>query len=181
MLLLNFYRLVGASVLCSSPGVSVTYYNGKKAAITTDKNITTAALLYPAEKGSHFSPCIDRIAKKGSTSGVVFGTGDTPVAYEDYCLAGEIIDYSSFNETHISTVTAITGGVRVETTFTLTNITESEITIREMGLVACTWQMTLADYNQTLVERTVLNTPVTIAPGSIAQITYAVEWIFPTG
>ena len=113
-------------------------------------------------------------ADKASSYGVSFGTGTTPATASDYCLE------SILGTTQISTsVPSTVSYSRVDTyeeysvTFGVTNKTADAITISEVGL-------TIYDSNKpyayVLIDRTVLDTPITIPAGQSKQITYTIRF-----
>ena len=113
-------------------------------------------------------------ANTASSYGLSFGTGTTPATASDYCLE------SILGTTQISaSVPSTVSYSRVDTyeeysvTFGVTNKTGDAITISEAGL---TIYDTNNPYPYVLVDRTVLDTPVTIPAGQSKQITYTIRF-----
>lgn len=111
-------------------------------------------------------------------SGVLLGTGTTPVTENDYCLSGNIIS----NYTYIANVayeSANEAGGTLTAVYTITNTGSSSFTVGEIGLFA---QPTGGKTTATamLVERTVLTEPLTLAPNEIGQIEYKITMVAPT-
>ena len=113
-------------------------------------------------------------AAKISTAGVSFGTGTTPATASDYCLE------SILGTTQISaSVPSTVSYSRVDTyeeysvTFGVTNETADAITISEVGLPIYSNN---SPYPYVLVDRTVLDTPITIPAGQSKQITYTIRF-----
>ena len=113
-------------------------------------------------------------ANKASSYGVSFGTGTTPATASDYCLE------SILGTTQISaSVPSTVSYSRVDTyeeysvTFGVTNKTADAITISEVGL---TIYCSNSPYPYVLVDRTVLDTPITIPAGQSKQITYTIRF-----
>ena len=105
-------------------------------------------------------------------SGVSFGIGTTPANATDYKLE------NSLPSTQISvSVPSAVSFSRENTydeysvTFGVTNITTATITISEVGLIAAPQTA-----YPVLVDRTVLDTPVTIPAGQSKQITYTIRF-----
>lgn len=109
-----------------------------------------------------------------SGTGVVIGSGSTPPTTNDYCM-----------ENQITTVTGTVGLTKsigdnqdyasITALLTITNTGSEDITINEIGLqIKTTGNWTY------LVERTVLDAPVTIASGGVGQITYSIRMNYPT-
>ena len=100
-----------------------------------------------------------------SGNGVIFGDGDTPANIDDYKLSGNLITTLSGNG--LISCEYVDDKCIATRIFTLTNTGSEDVTIREVA--------TLAGFNyQTIIERTVLDNPVTIPAGGIGQVTYTV-------
>ena len=113
--------------------------------------------------------------KTGAT-GVSFGTGTTPATVSDYWLE------SILTSSQISVVTpSAVSFSRLDTydeysvTFGVTNITSNDITISEVGLTAMP-ASSGSSMCYALVDRTLLDTPVTIPAGQSKQITYTIRF-----
>ena len=111
-----------------------------------------------------------------STSGVSFGTGTTPATASDYVIE------SILNNTQISVSTpSAVSFSRADTydeysvTFGITNKTAEAITISEVCLTACP-NTNGTPYTYALVDRTVLDAPITIPAGQSKQITYTIRF-----
>lgn len=116
-----------------------------------------------------------------SLGGVVFGTGTTAPALDDYCLSGDLITTFAYTVASF-TVDADDTGVTITALYTLTNTGDDAFTIGEVGLIASTYDNSnykSANY-KCLLERTVLDTPVTIAAGGVGQVTYTLKMNYPT-
>ena len=105
--------------------------------------------------------------------GVIFGDGTTKPTVDDYKLAGNVI--SDFVSTHTITMNsdASTGTTSITKTYTITNTGTSAITIAEVALIDSfkngSW------YQPFIIDRTVLDNPVTIAPGEVGQVVYTLS------
>ena len=113
-------------------------------------------------------------ANTASSYGVSFGTGTTPATASDYCLE------SILGTTQISTsVPSTVSYSRVDTyeeysvTFGVTNKTADAITISEVGLTIYTDN---SPYVYVLIDRTVLDTRITIPAVQSKQITYTIRF-----
>ena len=107
--------------------------------------------------------------------GVMFGDGTTPVTLDDYKLSGNII-------TTISSSVSLSWdsddeGCSGTALYTLTNSGDSAITISEVGLFSGVFSNNNMNY---MLERTVLDEPVTIEAGAIGQVTYTIRLNYPT-
>lgn len=110
--------------------------------------------------------------------GVMFGDGDTPATKDDIKLAGSLI-------TTISSSVSITSsnddtGSTCTGVFTVTNTGSAEITIREVVMYGRCPRNTTGGAYPCVIERTVLDTPVTIPAGGIGQVTYTIRMNYPT-
>lgn len=129
---------------------------------------------------SYGSPNIKNIMQTRQTSytagaGVVFGTGDTAPTMEDVKLAGSLV--TTFTSSYSQATGTDEQGPYVRTLYTLTNTGSAAVTIKEIGLLAQVASSTYA-----LVERTVLDKPVTIAGSKgVGQIEYIVHYDAPKG
>lgn len=130
---------------------------------------------------SVYHPAMNRVnTSYNSYGGVIFGTGTTSPTRDDYCLSGDII--TTISTSSIGGFTKDDDGLTGEYTYTVTNTGSSDITIGEIGLITSTYSntsYTAAEY-KFLVERTVLETPITIPAGGVGQITYTIRMNFPT-
>ena len=114
-------------------------------------------------------------ALTGNYSGVVFGTGNTAPEASDYKLAGEIV--STISHGIVVNYSMDDSGFSVTATYTITNTGSETITIREVGLVASGGNNAAS---KVLVERTVLDSPVTIEPAGVGQVVYTIKMNFPS-
>ena len=120
----------------------------------------------------------DKPPFKQMNTGVSFGTGTTPATASDYQLE------STLNSTQItvsnpSAVSYSRGDTYEEysVTFGITNKTAEAITISEVGLTAAPYYSSSGTTSvYVLVDRTVLDTPVTIPAGQSKQITYTIRF-----
>ena len=112
-------------------------------------------------------------ARGNSSNGVGFGTGTTPASASDYKLES-FLTHQKISVANPSQVSFNKFDTYEEytVTFGVTNITAEAITISEVGLMA-----TLdSSAGCNLVDRTVLDVPVTIPAGQSKQITYTIRF-----
>ena len=145
--------------------------SGNKAQCARDTNGTSIKLL-----GTGYSPSLEKVCTSLTSQGfgVVFGTGTTPPTVDDIKLSGEWIGGLSCSiaasyEWHDYYVDIIS-------IYTITNTNATDITIGEVALMCSVSQY---DY-PTMMERTVLDTPVTIPAGGLGQVNYTIRMNFPT-
>lgn len=118
-----------------------------------------------------------RTSYASSYGGVIFGDGDTPVKYADNKLSGNVISTitASANITKENSEDAI----GVTGLYTITNTGSESITIKEVGLLVNS-RGTASEENAVLIERTILDEPVTIPAGGVGQVTYTVHVVCPS-
>ena len=114
-----------------------------------------------------------------STAGVVFGTGDTLPTPDDVSISGDAI----------TTYTAMCAlnrdfkddGLTLSALYTITNTGSDAFTIREIALFGRMSTTSSNSYrHMALLERTVLDQPVTIEPGNVGQVAYNIHISCPT-
>lgn len=120
-----------------------------------------------------YEPHMGLVRTSYNFGGVVFGTGSVEPKFDDHKLSGDLI-------TTISAACSVSptlddGGCTFTGMYTLTNTGSEEIIIGEVGLIMN------SPYSGTfLIERTVLDSPVTIPAGGIGQVTYTIRFNYPT-
>lgn len=105
-----------------------------------------------------------------SSAGIVLGSGNTPPTIDDYCLESMITS-------GLSQKTIISNDENGNLTYkaTMTNISQNPITIGEVGVISKVYTgANTATGKIVLMERTALETPVTIEPDGVGQITYTI-------
>lgn len=112
-------------------------------------------------------------------AGVIFGTGTTAPTLDDYFLSGEMITTliatSDVKNVHND------NGVEITALYTITNTGSEAITIGEVGLISNLHAYNSNHYSyKCLIERTVLDSPVTIPAGGVGQVTYTIRMNYPT-
>ena len=115
--------------------------------------------------------------KSTTSTGVSFGTGTTLASVSDYTLESRLTD----NQINVSTPSAVSfsrGDAYDEysVTFGVTNKTANDITISEIGLTAMPYSPPSGSDVYALVDRTVLETPITIPARQSKQITYTIRF-----
>ena len=113
-----------------------------------------------------------------TSSGVSFGTGTTQATVEDYCLES-ILGDTQISASPPSQVSFSRGDSFDEysVSFGVTNTTDEAITISEVGLTAAPYYTGSNDTSfYALVDRTVLDTPVTIPAHETKHIAYTIRF-----
>lgn len=172
----NYNKTSAETTIIDYSGASVTdsllynlsssaYYAFQHSAIT---NYSTLPSLYLLSNN-------DRIfygtsnTSGGSYAGVILGDGDTAVASSDHSLSGNII--TAFTATTAVSSAYADGKLIFTGTYNITNTGADSIIVKEIGLS----KKNYATSSRTLLARSVLETPVTIAPGDTGVVTYKIE------
>ena len=169
----NWYRLIAMKI------TGVTHPDGFRNYAGGNWQYTSAGNLGICIGGSNsfFEPHMSNLVKEIGYSGVIIGTGTAPAAFDDYKLSGDLITKFSFsvsvNKKHTES------GFEVTALYTITNTNSTEITIGEIGLIANQYTNSTSASYVALLERTVLEEPVTIPPGGIGQVEYTIRMNYP--
>lgn len=109
--------------------------------------------------------------------GVYFGTGSTPPSRSDIELEAPITSGLSFTGSgNVLFYDEGDGVYSASTTFTIKNTTSAEIVIREIGCFATGSGLTESGSLLYMMERTVLDNPITIPSGITKLITYKITF-----
>lgn len=109
-----------------------------------------------------------------SFSGIIIGKGTTPPTLDDYYLESQITSGVTASNSR-----GIDENGNPYTLITLTNASNKAITVGEVGIIANTYYGTNGYTCYTLLDRTVLESPITIEPGGVGQITYTIRMDYP--
>lgn len=166
MFLKNFYTWIAQH----GQQVAKTYTRCDGSTVTAEFSIIA---------NTSFGPPFELICKtsKVSTSGISgyaytgtrFGSGTTPPTKDDYCLENDIGDSVTLSSQGSTSVTVTDDYVEYSATFGIT--AKETVAISEVGLFMS---------NYVMVERTVLETPITIPAGQSKQVTYTIRMNYPT-
>ena len=120
----------------------------------------------------HYTSVIYKI----TTSGIVLGSGTTPPTINDFRLESQIT-----SGLHCSVASVYHSEGYVTRNITATNISDHEITIAEIGYQCqiYTGENTSSGSKFVLMDRSLLQTPVTIPVGGVGVISYTVRIIMP--
>lgn len=113
----------------------------------------------------------------GASRGVRFGTGLTPATKADWDLENPIFSGLNVSANTMVMGEEAPGKYAVHNTFVVTNTTDAEINISEVGMYApvnIMQSQTTTRYHYALIERTVLDAPINIQPGASKVVTYKV-------
>lgn len=106
--------------------------------------------------------------------GIVVGSGTTPPTLDDYKLESQIT-------TGLSAIVATTLDADNDMIYavTITNTSSEDITICEIGMHSYVYTSNSSSSATCLVERTVLENPITIPASGIGLINYAIKLTIP--
>lgn len=108
-------------------------------------------------------------------AGIVLGSGNTPPTIDDYCLESMITSGLS-----PKTIISNDENGDLKYTITMTNTSQNPITIGEVGIMSKVY--TGANTNTSnivLMERTVLEEPITIPANGVGVVTYITGFAVP--
>lgn len=123
--------------------------------------------------GNIYTPNMGIVRTDTYNGGVIFGTGDTAPTFDDYKLSGSMI--TTITASAAASAVQDNDGCTFVGTYTITNTGDEEITIKEIGLL-----LNSKHGYRHLIERTVLDTSVTIPVGGVGQVTYTIRMDYPT-
>ena len=167
----NFYKML-AAMMANLQDFTATSFDGS----------TVTMNEYNWETKFEWNTLLSKLqTSANSNNGVVLGDGDTPPTFEDYTLAGNPISNFVFTAS-ISRLNIDNSGAMIRALYTITNNNSVEITIKELCLIVNATQFS-SSYdakNKIVLDRTVLDTPVTIPAGGIGQVEYTITFNLPT-
>lgn len=177
----NWYKMIyGCSADVTLADVGMTNVYGQVETSNTKMgSLWYCGTRFGVNSGSYPSPCMYRAYfmlphSINSYGGVFFGDGSTPPTADDYILSGNFITTATASSA--VTKSADETGVTITGTYTITNTGTEDITIAEVGL----FESTNNNGCRYMMERTVLDSPVTIEPGGVGQVTYTIRMNYPT-
>ena len=108
--------------------------------------------------------------------GILIGSGETPPTLDDYRLEAQITSGMTASNSR-----GFDENGNPYTIITLTNSSDKAITVREIGVVGYGYYNAGSSGSRNvLFDRTVLDSPLTIEPGGVGQITYTISMNYPT-
>ena len=130
---------------------------------------------------SMYDLAIGDVPTSTSFTGVRIGTGVTPATIDDHTLESVITSGMSVANQQTVSVTQENGFVAAYATYSVTNTGKMPVAISEIGLFCKGWFDSSAGQEVViLVDRTVLESPITINPGEAKPITYTIRFNYPT-
>lgn len=173
MILDAYYKNL-ATQMCGNPNL-LTFKNYGGTTKTYAKPTNTNYIRIVATSGILLDDLRTVNTKIGSV-GVVLGDGTAEVSKDDYKLSGNVISTISASATEQSTYDD--GQAVKSMVYTITNTGTTPITISEIGYYGNVGDT--SSYSPALLERTLLETPLTIPAGGVGQIIYTIRMNNPT-
>lgn len=176
-------RIITSNVFNDSSGKVIPVINYASLTKTTFKaKDTSGAEYYFVPKGGYYADAL-KLSMTDGNGGQAFGTGDTPPTEDDYTLESVITSGISASAPSASTeFDTVNNRYIRRLTYTINNDSDSDITIKEVGTYrgiayASTLGATGSSTKLLLVDRTVLDTPLTIPAGEAGVLRY--DFAFP--
>ena len=173
----NWYKTL-ASAITKNRAKNFVNVNGVETGLYSQNSIYNISL--GDSTGASESAYIGRLVQTyNRQGGVRLGTGDTPATVNDYKLSGDLITGYDFTA-EVKTQNSAESD-KITAVYTITNTSSSEITIKEIGIVAKMSSNTgvAQKGDMGLLDRTVLDTPVTIPAGGVGQVEYTITFKYP--
>lgn len=165
MLTNNFYHIMKSYL----SGSSIT--DGPRTIANTASRFSyTDSNAYYAFRGFYNdTKTVITTAASNASYGMAFGTGTVPPTLEDYWLSGDVI--TTLQIVACTITSGINNAVQIKNEVTVKNTSDTEtVVINEMGIIGKFYYGSSSSAN--MVDRTVLDTPLTLAPGEQGVITY---------
>lgn len=107
--------------------------------------------------------------------GILIGTGTTPPTLDDYQMESQIKSGMTASNSR-----GFDENGNPYTIITLTNSSDKAIKVGEIGVVGSGYYNAGSSGSKhVLLDRTVLDSPITIEPGGVGQITYTIRMNYP--
>lgn len=173
MLTRNFWNVFASLFAGLNTAIEITDYSGNK---QTNEYVFynngpyqgTVSMLTVAGNCTD-SPTLKKVITNEWDKGTAFGDGTAEPTIDDYNLSGNII--KTLTGTANVTTSTDDNGVEITSVFTLTNTGTEPVTISEVGR--------FGGFRTFLVERVLLETPVTLVPNGIGQVTFTTRFNYP--
>lgn len=172
----NWYKALAATATQTSGKDTYTAIDGVTTNLVTNNEYY---IQYGRDTETKQCPSIYRMRTSySSSSGVILGTGNTPPTIDDCKLSGDLVTGYIYSVTVTHNIDEY--GVTSTALYTITNTSSKTITIGEIGLMAVLSSGGANAQSQALLERTVLDVPLTIEPEGVGQLTYTIRFNHPT-
>ncbi len=166
MLTNNFYKIMISLMTKPSMVIAPTRYDGTSSSTITDPEYLFEGMRY-----------VRSATFKSGLYGTFFGTGTTPPTRDDYKLESPITDGTLYSSVQTAPVQGFDEDhARLYVTHEVHNTGTEDITVSEVGIFGCARDSSNVIF---LLDRTVLDTPITIPAGGQKSVTIAVRFDYP--
>lgn len=172
MLTRNFWKVFASLYAGLSKSIELKRVNGSVDDETVFNNnapSASAVSILTTIGATNYAPTLRNIITSGDSKGTAFGDGTDEPTLDDYTLSGNFI--RTITGTASASSKVDDDGVEITSLFTLTNTGTDPITISEVGR--------FGGFKGYLVERVLLEVPVTIPAGGVGQVTFTTRFDFP--
>lgn len=176
MFLKNYYKAL--AVVTSAKKVTYRAKDGKYYDVGVGDNCRGALQIGSSSNYQYIPSMYQPRTSYTAGGGVVFGDGTTPPTLDDYCLSGNLI--TAVTPSVSVTKTDDDDGVTLVGVYTLVNTGDTDVTVGEVALMCNLCNSNTTAEIKGFIERTVLDSPVTIPAGGVGQITYTIKLVYPT-
>ena len=168
----NWYTMLKSAAMYKSP--TIVKPDGATKAVTSYDNFQSIQIGYDGTNTSGQTRLENVLKNINATAslhngGVAFGNGTREPSMNDYTLSGSLV--TAFTASALMSKTDNT----ITVTYTLT--ATADITISEIGLFGLYYSGNRYPF---VLERTLLDTPVTIPAGGVGQVVYTITLNYPT-
>ena len=168
MFVKNWYTMLKSAAMYSKP--TIVRPNGATATVSSYDNFKCINIGYDGTNANGEVRLANVLKNINATAyqnngGVAFGNGTREPSMDDYTLSGSLV--TAFTASALMSKT----GNTITVTYTIT--ATADITISEIGLFSLYYSGNRYPF---LVERTLLDEPVTIAAGGIGQVVYTITF-----
>lgn len=169
MLTKNFYSLMNSRLSGQNATIAIPSGGTKSFGANEVHHVNNGTSFYKAFTTDY------GVSSRNSFPGVRYGTGSSPATADDTDLES-VIPEQSLKVIMPSEATVNFAGEYLEytTTISVQNLTSAAITISEIGLFPGAYSG--GNITPFLVDRTVLDEPITIPAGQSKQITYTIRF-----
>jgi hypothetical protein len=153
----------------------------KYASVTNTAGASANAIVedYVTYTGWSFGPMTFNAGDNDDSYGIQVGSGSDPVSYNDYKLASKISHGTSTGQLDYETQSVVSSysdtSSYIEISRSFINKTSSDVIVREVGLVARSWDTGRGVDTKFLVVRDVLPAPVKVKPLGSLTVRYRVS------
>ena len=168
----NWYTMLKSAAMYSDP--TIVRPNGATATTSSYDNFQSIQIGYNGTNANGQTRLANVLKDISATAslkngGVAFGNGTSEPSMDDYTLSGSLV--TAF------TASALMSKIGNTITVTYTLTATADITISEIGLFSLYYS---GNRHPFLVERTLLDEPVTIPAGGVGQVVYTITFNLPT-